>query len=194
MPRMIHAIRCSIAASLLAALVMPAAAVEVDGAVTAFVARINETIGPVKAGDRKSIRAACATLIDRTFDIGAMAPSITDEAWKRMNGKQRTAYTQGLAKRAASDCASNGREIAGNTVEIVGVRSGKSGDRLIAVKQSKGKGRTVIWQVRKSGGVLKAVDMTVDGRSFAAAARRDAKAVLKRTDGDVTALVRSVGG
>ena len=193
MPRTIH-IRCLIAASFFAAFVAPAGAVEVDGAVTAFVDRINETVGPVKPGDRKSIRAACATLISQAFDIGAIAPSVTDEAWKRMNGKQRAAYTQGLAKRAASDCASHGREIAGNTVEIIGVRTGERGDRLIAVKQSKGKGRTVIWQVRNSGGVLKAIDMTVDGRSFAASARRDAKAVLKRTDGDVTALVRSVGG
>ena len=68
------------------------------------------------------------------------------------------------------------------------------GDRLIAVKQSKGRGRTIIWRVRKgSGGALKAVDMTVDGRSLAASARSDAKAVLKKTDGNVMALLRSVG-
>ena len=43
-------------------------------------------------------------------------------------------------------------------------------------------------------GGLKAVDMTVDGRSLATSARRDAKDVLKRTDGDLAALIRSVGG
>ena len=36
--------------------------------------------------------------------------------------------------------------------------------------------------------------MTVDGRSLAASARRDAKDVLKKTDGNVIALIRSVGG
>jgi ABC-type transporter MlaC component len=52
----------------------------------------------------------------------------------------------------------------------------------------------VIWRVRqKSGGALKAVDMTVDGRSLAGSARRDAKAILKKTNGNVIALLRSVG-
>ena len=100
----------------------------------------------------------------------------------------------GLARRAASDCASHGSEIAGNTVELIGVRTATAATGLIAVRQSKGKGRTVIWQVRRIGGVLKAVDMTVDGRSLAASARRDARNVLKKTDGNVIALIRSVGG
>jgi len=124
-----------------------------------------------------------------------MAHDIAGEAWTRMNAEQRASYVRGLGKRASSDCASHGSEVAGNTVELVGVRRGESGDRLVAVKQSKGRGRTVVWQVRAGGdGALKAVDMTVDGRSLAAAARRDAKNVLKKTDGNVLALIRSVGG
>ena len=35
--------------------------------------------------------------------------------------------------------------------------------------------------------------MTVDGRSIAASARRDANAILKKTGGNVIALLRSVG-
>jgi ABC-type transporter MlaC component len=180
--------------AVLSALSSPALAVEADGATTAFVDRINAVIAPVEPGDREAIRAARVILITQDFDINAMAPSIAEEVWPRMSSEQRAAYMRGLTKRAVSDCASHGSEIAGNTVEIVGVRIGESGNRLVAVKQSKGRGRTVIWQVHSSaGGMLKAVDMTVDGRSLAASARRDAKEVLKRTDGDVAALIRSVG-
>ena len=130
---------------------MPAHAVEADGAVAAFVDRINATVGPVKPGDRKAIRAACATLVGQAFDIDAMAPDIVAEAWERMDAGQRAAYARGLARRAAADCASHGSEIAGNAVELVGVRAGEGGDRLIAVRQSKGRGRTVIWRVRAVG-------------------------------------------
>jgi ABC-type transporter MlaC component len=195
MPRIVDAMRHSIAVAVLVTLVAPAGAVEADSAVAAFVDRINATVAPVKPGDRRAIRAACAALVAHAFDIDAMAPAITDEAWNRMNGVQRAAYARGLARRAAADCVSHGKEVAGNTVEIVGVRDGENGDRLVAVKQSKGRGRTVIWRVRAgSDGMLRAVDMTVDGRSLAASARRDAKDVLKRTDGNLIALIRSVGG
>ena len=192
--RLDQAIRYSLLALAAGALAVPARAVAADAAVAAFVDRINATVGPVEPGDRKAIGAACATLVKQSFDIDAMAPAITGEAWARMDGGQRARYSRGLARRAAGDCASHGNEIAGNAVEIVGVRAGEGGDRLIAVKQSKGRGRTVIWRVHEGpGGALKAVDMTVDGRSIAASARSDAKAVLKKTGGNVIALLRSVG-
>ncbi len=192
--RIDKAIRYLSFALAVAGFALPALAAEPDSAVTTFVNRINATVGPIKPGDRQAIRAACERLVSQAFDIDAMAPAITAEAWDRMDGGQRAAYSRGLARRAAADCASHGSEIAGNAVEFVGVRDAGDGDRLIAVKQSKGRGRTIIWRVRQgSGGALKAVDMTVDGRSLAASARSDAKAVLKKTDGDVMALLRSVG-
>jgi ABC-type transporter MlaC component len=195
MPRGVGIIRRAIAAAVLATFGCGAQAVEAGADVAAFVKQINAVVAPVKPGDRKAIRAACDSLVEQAFDIAAMAPDISAGAWKRMNAEQRGAYVRGLSRRAASDCASHGSEVAGNTVELIGVRQGESGDRLVAVKQSKGRGRTVIWRVREGpGGSLKAVDMTVDGRSLAASARRDAKNVLKKTDGNVIALIRSVGG
>ena len=171
-----------------------AVAVAADRGVAAFVDRINATVAKAEPGDRKAIGAACATLVKQSFDIDAMAPTIAGEAWARMDAAQRARFSRGLARRAAEDCASHGNEIAGNAVDIVGVRAGEGGDRLVAVRQSKGRGRTIIWQVHEgAGGALKAVDMTVDGRSIAASARSDAKAVLKRTGGNVIALLRSVG-
>jgi ABC-type transporter MlaC component len=171
------------------------AAYAADPATLAFVDRINQTVEAINPSDRSAIRAGCASLIERTFDLESMAKSITGEAWTRMSAKHRAAYVHGLAKRATGDCTKSGREIAGNLVELVGVRAAPDGDSNVAVRQSRGKQRTVIWRVRSgSGGELKAVDMTVDGRSLATVARRDAKAILDSSGGDVTALVRSVGG
>jgi ABC-type transporter MlaC component len=186
---------CRVLAVAAALAALPAHTLAAESDVAAFVQRINNAIAPVEPGDRAAIRAACQTLVAQSFDIDAMAPAITDEAWQRMNADQRKAYTSGLARRAASDCASHGGEIAGNTVELIGVRQGDSGDRLVAVRQTGGNGRTVIWQVRNDAqGALKAVDMTVDGRSLAASARRDAKRVLEQSGGNVLELIRSVGG
>lgn len=166
-----------------------------DSATLAFVDRINQTVEAIDPADRSAIRAGCASLVQQTFDLESMAKSITGEAWSRMSAKHRAAYVDGLARRATGDCARSGREIAGNQVELVGVRAGPDGDSNVAVRQSRGKQRTVIWRVRAAaGGELRAVDMTVDGRSLATLARRDAKAILDSSNGDVTALVRSVGG
>lgn len=174
---------------------MPGAYALDQSATDAFVRRINATVESANPSDRASIRTACAALVQQTFDLEAMAVSITGEAWKRMNAKHRASYVKGLGKRATSDCTKSGREIAGNIMQFVGVRAGPDGDSNLAVRQSKGKQRTVIWRVRAgSGGQLKAVDMTIDGRSLATAARRDAKAILDNYDGDVTKLVSSMGG
>jgi ABC-type transporter MlaC component len=171
------------------------AAMAADAATLAFVDRINRTVESIDPGDRSAIRAGCASLVAATFDLETMAKSITGEAWSRMSAKHRAAYVDGLAKRAAGDCTRSGREIAGNLVELVGVRAAPDGDSNVAVRQSRGKQRTVIWRVRAgASGELKAVDMTVDGRSLATIARRDAKAILDNSHGDVTELVRSVGG
>jgi ABC-type transporter MlaC component len=184
---------CVVAALALVALGTPAFAA--DGGVSDFVERINAVVAPVEPDDRQAIRAACTTLVGQEFDMAAMAEATAAEAWQRMNAEQRQAYTRGVTRRAISECASHGREMAGNTVELIGVRSGDSGDRIVAVRQSQGRARTVVWQLRAGlGGALKAVDMTVDGHSLAAAARRDAKKVLDKTDGNVIALIRSVGG
>jgi ABC-type transporter MlaC component len=178
-----------------AAAVSSAPAAAADAGVNDFVNRINRVIAPVQPRDRQAIRAACTTLVSQAFDIAAMAPDVAAGAWQQMSAEQRRAYTRGLTKHAVADCVAHGSEMAGNIVELVGVRTGDSGDRLVAVRQSKGSARTVVWRLRPgAGGALRAVDMTVDGRSLAAAAERDAKDVLARTDGNVIALIRSVGG
>ena len=169
-------------------------------------ARPTAPLPPSSTGStRRSARSSQATArrsalpaqgwSSQAFDIDAMAPAITAEAWdahgwrtaRRLCARPRQARGSRLRLAWQRDRRQRGRDSSA-------CATASGGDRLIAVKQSKGRGRTVIWRVRKgSGGALKAVDMTVDGRSLAASARSDAKAVLKKTDGNVMALLRSVG-
>ena len=88
------------------------------------------------------------------------------------------------------DCVSRSRDFAGQAMELVGVRTGEGGDRFVAVK---GKGRTAIWQVRGKSR-LRAVDVSVSGRSLVVAAQKDAKRILQNSGGDLQALIDSVGG
>jgi ABC-type transporter MlaC component len=161
-----------------------------DGAVDDFVARVNATVGSLKPGDAAGARAACTRLVEQAFDIDAMAPVTSAGAWPRMNAAQKKAYRAGLARRAVRDCASRSRDFAGQTMQLVGVRTGEGGDRFIAVK---GKSRTAIWQVRGAGR-LRAVDVSVSGRSLVVAAQKDAKRVLQNSGGDLQALIDSVEG
>lgn len=167
-----------------------AGAAAADAAVDAFVGQINATIGSISPGDPAGASSACTRLIRQSFDLDAMAPTASAGTWKRMNSAQRSAYRSGLARQAARDCASRSGEFAGQKMQFVGVRTGDGGDRFIAVKA---KGRTLIWRVRGSGR-LRAIDLTVNGRSMVNAAQREAKAILQRSGGDLQALIKSVGG
>jgi ABC-type transporter MlaC component len=165
-----------------------AAAATSDRAVDDFIRRLNATVGSLKPGDTAAARSACARLVDQAFDIDAMAPATSAGAWQRMNAAQKAAYRNGLTKRVARDCVSRSRDVAGQTMELVGVRLGEGGDRFVAVKAE---GKTVIWQVRGSAR-LRAVDVSANGRSLVIAAQRDAKAILKNSGGDLQALIKSV--
>lgn len=185
-----HARKCLpllMAAALAASATVPARA---DSAVDAFVAQINQTVGGLKAGDKAGARAACGKLVRQTFDLGAMAPLAAGTAWSRMSASQKSAYRSGLERRAISDCVARRDEIAGQTLQLAGVRTGDGGDRFVAVR---GNGRTLIWRVR-GGGRLRAIDVSVNGRSLLSAAQRDAKAALQSSGGDLEAVVKSVGG
>jgi ABC-type transporter MlaC component len=168
-----------------------------DAAVDEFVGRVNATIGSVKPNDASGARAACSRLVQQAFNLDAMAPVTSAGTWAKMNAAQKKSYREGLAERAADDCGDRRKEFAGQSMKLVGVREGKSGDLFVAVRAMKqgGNGRTLIWQVRADGGGrLRAIDLSVNGRSLALSAQRDAKAVLQKSGGDLQALIRSVGG
>lgn len=165
-----------------------------DSAGDAFVARINKVLATAKPGDGASTRSMCSNLADAAFDLGAMAPAVSAGAWPKFNGSQRAAYRAAIVRRIAGDCQSRSRDIAGKTMAVVGERQGEGGDRFIAVRAKDGGGRQLIWRVRAGSGGLRAVDVTVDGKSLAVTIGKDAKALLQKAGGDLQQFVKLMGG
>lgn len=168
-----------------------------EPAIDDFVGRVNATIGSLKAGDTGGVATACARLVDRAFNLDAMAPVTSAGAWSRMSQAQKAAYRAVLSRRAVSDCRDHSGDFAGKTMRLVGVRQGDGGDRFVAVKAAKadGSGRILIWRVRPDGnGRLRAVDVSVNGRSLSAQAAGEAKRILQNSGGDPQALIDAVAG
>lgn len=165
-----------------------------DSASDAFVARINKVLATAKPGDSESSRSMCSNLADAAFDLGAMAPAASKGAWPKFNASQRAAFRAALERRIASDCRSRSRDIAGKTMAVVGERQGEGGDRFIAVRAKDGGGRQLIWRVHVGSSGLRAVDVTVDGKSLAITIEKDAKALLQKAGGDLQQFVKLMGG
>ena len=178
-----RAARLSLISFATAALLSTQALAASDVAVDDFVKRVNAAIS---SGDAQG---ACRKLVGQIFDLDAMAPNTSAGAWTKMSAAQKAAYRAALSRQATGDCVSRASDFVGQTLDLVGARSGEGGDRFIATK---GKGRTLIWQVRGTDR-LRAVDISANGRSLVVKARNDAKAILQRTGGDLQALIASVG-
>lgn len=165
-----------------------------DPASDAFVAKVNAVMGKISPGNAGELRSACAALVGSSFDVGAMAPTVSAGTWAKLNAKQRATLRVALERRIAGDCRARGRDIAGKTMEVVGERGGDSGDRLIAVRAADGRGRQLIWRLRAGSGGLRAVDVTVDGKSLAVTVEKDARVLLQKAGGDLQQFVKLMGG
>jgi hypothetical protein len=79
---------------------------------------------------------------------------------------------------------------------VLGVRTGEAGDRLLAIRTGRpgDTGRVVVWRLRPGPDHrLRAVDILLDGRSMVISMSDEARAVLERTNGDIDALLGSLG-
>lgn len=178
------------AAALVATLPPSSPAYSQDARAQALVDIINSTTGTAAPGDKKSIRAACSTLIGQALDLEAMAPRASYDAWTSMNQAQKATYLDALAARAVRDCASRGKEVAGAQVKVAGVRGGKNGETQIGVRRADGQGKTAIWTFASGA---RAIDVIVDGNSLVTNVRSQARQILEESPGDVNRLIKALG-
>lgn len=184
-------------ASLFFSAALPQALAETDSAVAEFLSGINQTINQftIKDDDNQA-SAMCASLINSFFDFGALAQVTSVGAWEKMDLHQRQAYRAGLLRRVGRECVYRNSALNGEPLKLISTRAGDGGDRLIAteiVKQGQSPS-IVVWRVRPDARKrLRAIDVILDGRSLAIHARNDAKAILDRNDGDIDALIKSLG-
>ena len=186
-----------IAAALMALGPMPGARAQSDPAIAEFVARIDHSIRSIAAAPSdEQIRAICVSFIRLALNLDAMASAASAGTWDRMTPQQRAGYRTAFERRLARDCIFQNRQYRGESLTVLGVRRGDGGDRLVATQLGRPAqpGRLVIWRLRPGPDrKLRAVDILLDGRSMVISMSDEARSILDRANGDIDALLGSMG-
>ena len=168
-----------------------------DSSSSHFVTRLNISIlGALSGSDDSAAQAhrLCRDLSAWALDLESMMRSASAGAWERMSPSQRKAYGSAFRDRVLRDCTARAAGYLRTTIELAGVRTLPTGDRLIATRSTGDPfAPALMWQARfESGGALKVTDLLVNGRSTVLSAREAAGLVLERHSGDVGALIESL--
>jgi ABC-type transporter MlaC component len=166
---------------------------QTDPAIGNFVAffetSVREIRGRLDAGEAAT--APCRVLMERVFDLDAMARFALGAPWERIAASQRESYRAAFGERIAADCVKRIREYRGERMTLLGVRPADGGDRLAATRfaVSGETGRILTFRLRAGGPPLRARDLIVDGSSLLLSTRDSYAAVLRSHDGDINALI-----
>jgi hypothetical protein len=184
--------------TLLAAIHAPWAFAQVDPSVNEFFSRVTSGVAAIAGKTGDGATSACLRLFRSLFDEDAFVRGTADTAWQAMTASQQAAYRVAIEGRVAEECVRQNGGATGGSVILVGVRQGDGGDQLVATRGYREDGAatpTTVWRVRapRSGAALRAVDVTVDGRSALISLRDEASAALARSSGDVNALIAAMG-
>jgi ABC-type transporter MlaC component len=168
-----------------------------DAASLNFVGRLNSAIKRAMAasGDmRGAARQLCEDLSGTALDLEAMMKTASAGAWERMGPPQREAYHAAFRRRIMKDCVTNAADYLRATVELVGVRSLPTGEKIIGTRtQNLEDAKILMWQVRsRESGKLMVTDVLVEGRSAILTLRQQASLSLAQNPGDIDALIDSL--
>lgn len=179
----------------MAAVMLPqAASAQADPPVAAFVASFDASVREIHthmgAGEGQGT-ARCRALMERVFDLDAMARFALGASFEKITATQRQSYRSAFEQKITIDCVRRVREYRGEQMTLLGVRAGEGGERLAATRfaVSGENGRILTWRLRAGAPPLRALDLIVDGRSLLLSARDEYAAILKSHDGDINALI-----
>jgi ABC-type transporter MlaC component len=167
----------------------------IELAIGDFLHRVEQAVSSLAGKTGAGAQAACLDLVRSLLDLDTVARQAAGETWSRMTKAQRAKFVAAVGRRAARECVVQNRNSSGAPVAFVGLRSATGGDRLLAtrVDQKNGAHRTVVWRLKAGAAPLQAIDLLVDGRSTALTLRDEVKAILDRTNGDIDALITTLG-
>jgi len=167
----------------------------IEPAVGDFLHRVDRAVLSLAGKTGAGAQAACLNLVRSLLDLDTVARRAGGETWNRMTKAQRAKFVGAVGRRSARECVVQNRNNSGAPVAFVGLRSATGGDRLLAtrVDQKNGAYRIVVWRLKAGAAPLQAIDLLVDGRSTALTLRDEVKAILDRTNGDIDALIATLG-
>ncbi len=135
--------------------------------------------------------AICARLSASLIDLEAVAKVGAEKIWNGMSRAHRDAYRDATLRWIVRRCVEHNHDNSGEKPEVVGLRVGESGDRLLAM-QSREPPRFAIWRLRGAK-QLRVADIVVDGVSMSLTLRDATNALLDQTNNDIDATTRAIG-
>ena len=167
-----------------------------DGPDLNFVGRLNTAIRNAVAepgNPRDAAMRLCEDVSGSLLDLQAMMITASAGAYNRLDSPHREAYRAAFLRRVVKDCVTNAAPYMGADVELAGVRSLPSGERIIGTRSRASAEKILMWQTRlNAAGGLVVTDVLVDGRSAMLSLREQASLALERDPGDINALIQSL--
>lgn len=156
-----------------------------------FVASINRIITESRAQPGAQTRQACDRIVTTAIDLDAITQSAMGPMWVRMSPQQRAAFRTAAVRWAVRDCVQQNEGQEGSPLELLGLKYGESGERLLATRSSR-PAHTIVWRLHGAG-KAPAVDVVVDGRSAVLSLRNETKALLGRNHDDIDVATEMLG-
>lgn len=133
----------------------------------------------------------CARLSASLIDVDAVAKAAAARVWDRMSAAQRDAYRAAALRWITRRCVQENHDNKGEKPQIVGLREGEGGDRILAVK-SEDPPHFALWRLRGDKRP-RVVDVVVDGLSMALLLAGETNAALDHNDNDIEIAIKAIG-
>jgi ABC-type transporter MlaC component len=133
----------------------------------------------------------CARSSASLMDMDAIVSVATEDIHERMSPAQRNAYREAAFQWIIIHCVQENHANKGENPEVMGVRRGESGDRLLALKTDNPP-HFVLWRLRGDE-KPRVVDVIMDGVSMALTLRDETNALLGQDDKDIDSMIKVLG-
>lgn len=163
---------------------------QLDAKIAPVVTQIARYAKELAGKSDDAAREICARSSASLMDLDAVVKVASEDLRDKMTPAQRTAYREAALGWIIRRCVRENRDNKGEEPQVMGVRQGESGDRLLALKTEE-PAHFVIWRLRGEK-KLRVVDVVMDGVSMALTLRDETNARLRQDDNDVDAMIKAL--
>ena len=134
-------------------------------------------------------------LFQKYVDITIIARAVLGKSWREANTDQKTLFVNAFKKYVSNKYGRQFSEFKGTTLEIVKSRDTltKAGVLVSTVVVVPGNpSLKVVWQVSDGSGLLKLIDLRVEGISMLSTERQEFRSKLKKFDGSLDDIILEI--
>ena len=161
-----------------------------DAKITPVVTQITRYAKELAGKSDDAAREICARSSASLMDLDAVVKVASEDIRDKMTPAQHSAYRDAAMSWIIRRCVRENRDNKGEEPQVMGVRQGESGDRLLALK-TEDPAHFVIWRLRGEE-KPRVVDVVMDGVSMAITLRDETSARLRQDDNDIDAMIRAL--